>query len=204
MIAPLPRPGRWHRGHGKGSRGGQHRLWEASPTEEGACAQGRGLPPAIAETILLWTRLWRYFVTHPAGTFICIYSSWLTCHSPSLNVSIQGTIIYRIIDSQAPSGLPCQVPSWPLPVSSRGRSTLPTWLSIPPGTARLSEGPAPLARSLRLQFFLPLGITQSVPGPPTTGHVQMVTRPSPRLQINAKAAITAPSPALHTRPFTPS
>lgn len=82
---------------------------------------------------MVWLR--GYFVTHPAGTFICIYSSWLTCHSPSSNVSIQGTIIYRIIDSQAPQGLPCQVTSQPLLVFSRGRSVLPTRLSIPSDAA---------------------------------------------------------------------
>lgn len=70
-------------------------------------------------------------MTHPVGTFICIYSSWLTCHSPSSNVSIQGTIIYRIIFSRTPHRLPCQVTSGPTLVTSRGRTTL----SIPAGTA---------------------------------------------------------------------
>lgn len=64
-------------------------------------------------------------MAHPAGTFICIYSSWLTCHSPSSNVSIQGTIIYRIIDSRAPHRLSCQVTSPPLLVTSRDESRLP-------------------------------------------------------------------------------
>lgn len=146
---------------------------------------------------LLWSGLHRYFVTHPAGTFICIYSSWLTCHSPSSNVSIPGTVIYRVIDSRAPRGLPCQWLSscgWSPP---RGRSALPTWLSIPLGTAWQSEGPAPQAVYLHLWFFLPLGVTQRAPGSPATGQVQMVTTPSLWLQINTKAAITSPSLALH-------
>lgn len=66
------------------------------------------------------------FVAHPAGTFICIYSSWLTCHSPSSHVSIQGIIIYRIIDSRAPYRLSCHVtaPSCWLPPGTRA-SCLP-------------------------------------------------------------------------------
>ena len=70
---------------------------------------------------LLWSGLRRYFVTHPAGTFICIYSSWLTCHSPSSIVSIPGTVIYRIIDSRTPRGLPCRVTFQLLLVSSQGQ-----------------------------------------------------------------------------------
>lgn len=70
---------------------------------------------------LLWSGLHRYFVTHPAGTFICIYSSWLTCHSPSSNVSIPGTVIYRVIDSRAPRGLPCRVTFQSRLVSSQGQ-----------------------------------------------------------------------------------
>lgn len=87
---------------------------------------------------LLWSGLRRYFVTHPAGTFICIYSSWLTCHSPSSNVSIPGTVIYRIIDSRAPRGLPCRVTFQSLLVSSQGQECCdPSGHSLVPSSSFL-------------------------------------------------------------------
>lgn len=105
-------------------------LWEAQrrPLQtpwkwETNCAQDRGFSQQLRA--LPWSVLCRYSVAHPAGTFICIYSSWLTCHSPSSNVSIQGTIIYRTIGSRAPYRLSCQVTSPPLLVTSRDENKLP-------------------------------------------------------------------------------
>lgn len=94
-------------------------------------------------------------MAHPAGTFICIYSSWLTCHSPSSNVSIQGTIIYRIIDSRAPYRLSCQVTSPPLLVTSRDESKLPgcPFLQIQSEGGEVSPSTSPLC----FWFFLPRG-----------------------------------------------
>lgn len=104
---------------------------------------------------LLWSALCTYFVAHPEGTFICIYSSWLTCHSPSSNVSIQGTIIYRIIDSRAPYRHSCQVTSPPLLVTSRDESKLPgcpfLWIQSEGGEVFSSTCP------LYFWFFLPQG-----------------------------------------------
>lgn len=201
-IAPLLHPGRWPQGPGERLSHRAQAPGDSLDGGEGLCLGQITL--SNSRDRLLWLGLCRYFVTHPAGTFICIYSSWLTCHSPSSDVSIQGTIIYRIIDSQAPQGLPCQVTSRPLPVSPEGMRALSgsrPFLQAQPGGG---EGPAGLALSLWLLFLLPLGVTQSAPGPPATGHVQMMTRPSPWPQINAKAAIASRSPALHTRCFTSS
>jgi hypothetical protein len=102
---------------------------------------------------LLWSALCGYFVAHPAGTFICIYSSWLTCHSPSSNVSIQGTIIYRIIDSPAPYRL--QVTSPPL-LSPLGTRT--SCLAVHSCRSSLKEGrsPCPLVLSTS-GSFCPVG-----------------------------------------------
>lgn len=136
-------------------------------------------------------------MTHPAGTFICIYSSWLTCHSPSSNVSIQGAIIYGIIDSQAPQGLPCRVTSQPLLGVSRGRSVLPTRLSIPSDTAS-STGLSPVA----LVLSAPWGHPAHAIGWPF-GCVQTGMTPSPLLQMNSRAATTPPSPALHSNSSRP-
>lgn len=134
-------------------------------------------------------------MTHPAGTFICIYSSWLTCHSPSSNVSIQCTIIYRIIDSRAPQGLPCQVTSQPLQVFSRGRSVLPTRLFVPSDAA----SPANLSPVVP-GISAPWGHPEHT-CPPATGQpfrcVPTGMSPSPLLQTNTEAA-TSPAPALHS------
>lgn len=114
----------------KGSWEGQHRL------RRGLCS-GKKMNFSCGRNRSTVVGLCRYFVTHPAGTFIYIYSSWLTCHSPSSDVSIQGTIIYRIIGSQTLRGLPWHGTSQPLLDSSRDRSTSPARLSFPSGAAWL-------------------------------------------------------------------
>lgn len=159
MVVPFLFPGRWPRAHGKRlSREGWHGLGR-----RGCSGERIHLGNSRDHFTVVW--LCRYFVTHPAGTFICIYSSWLTCHSPSSNVSIQGTIIYRIIDSQAPQGLPWQVTSQPLLVLSGGRSMLPTRLSVPSDEASSAS-----LSTLVSGLSTPPGVTQSTPGPHATGH----------------------------------
>lgn len=200
LIMPFLFPGRWPHpltGRGSGGRGSMDSGEEVCSGQRINCRNSRD------HFTVVW--LWRCFVTRPAETFICIYSSWLTCHSPSSNVSIQGTIIYRIIDSQPPQGLPCQVTSQLLRVFSRGQNVLPTPLSTPSDVA-FSASLSPVVPVLSAPWgdpeHTPRGRENRNTCPPTPGQpfrcVPTEMSPSPFLQMNPKTATTSPAPALHS------
>lgn len=138
-TAPSLGPGRWPQGHGEmlscrrtaGFR-------EAAPTGEKAYVSGHMITSSNEETIycgqgsvgILWPILREHlFVSIPVG--------WpATAHLQMYQSP--GTVIYRVIDSRAPRGLPCRVTFQSRLVSSQGQECA-AHMAVHPSRYSLAE-----------------------------------------------------------------
>ena len=157
-TTPSLHPERWPQGHGE--RLLCRRIsgfWEVATTGKKAYVLGQMITSSNEETIycgrgsigILWPILREHlFVSIPVG--------WpATAHLQSYQSQV--LLFIESLTQELPEGSPAEWLSsccWSPP---RGRSALPTQLSIPLGTAWQSEGPAPQLFPSPSSSFCPMG-----------------------------------------------